>query len=90
MDTQRTLRTERAVQAARKVAPISNWVKPSNADINLPTPLRPTFHRIQELEIQLQAEKNEKFVLQNQLAAAIRRIEQLREKLGRFIKDEGR
>jgi hypothetical protein len=88
MNTQRTLQTERAVKAAREVAPISNWVKPSKKEITLPTPIRPTFERIGELEILLEAERQEKFILQNQLARAIARIDQLRDKLKAFMKDE--
>lgn len=88
MNTQRTLRTERAVKAARQVAPVSNWVKPSKAEISLPTPMKPTFETINRLERELQAEKAEKLVLQNQLAAIVKRNETLTQRIMAFLKDE--
>lgn len=81
MTAKTTLRKEQDVQAAREVAPIANWVKPSRSQISLPTDFKPTFERIYELEHQLQAERAEKEALQKQLSSTIRRMDQLKDRL---------
>lgn len=88
MTMSQTRRKEQHIKAAREIAPISNWVKPSRSPVTLPTPFKPTFEEIEALRRQLSQEKAQKFQLEKQLASATKIIASLRSKLAAFLKDE--
>lgn len=79
---------ELAVAAARKVAPIANWVKPSKAPITLPEIGVSPHQRIAELEAELARERAEKFQIQNAVSSLSRRLNQAHERISAFAKDE--
>lgn len=88
MTKSQTRLKEQHVKAAREVAPIANWVKPSKTPVTLPTPFKPTFEEIERLKSELERANSEKFQLEKQLASANRIITGLRTQLVSFLKDE--
>lgn len=74
---------------------IANAVKPSKAPITLPTSLKPSFETIEKLQAALHSERSQKFMLENQLNDALRRVRSLnsmvtdlRTRISRFASQE--
>lgn len=81
-------RREIAVAAARQVAPIANWVKPSRVPVTLPELGLSPYQRNADLEALLAQERAEKFQLQNLVASLSKRLDRAMDKIREFARDE--
>lgn len=82
------LRREKDVAAARQIAPISNWVKPSRAPVTLANFGDNPNLRIAQLEAQLAQEQREKMQLQRLNASLADRLHTALQRIKTFLKDE--